>query len=69
MQLTAITRSPPDVFINRLDSPPSNEPDQTFCASCFSGNGELIYGEDPDGFVLCRECRSPLFYCDVGGQG
>lgn len=39
------------------------------CAACDSGAGNLVYGRDPDGFVLCCECRSPLFYCDLGGQG
>lgn len=39
------------------------------CASCDSHSSELVFGKDPDGFVLCRECRSPLFYCDIGGQG
>jgi hypothetical protein len=38
--------------------------------------GDLVYPDDPDGLVLCRECRSPLralefpeLYCDLGGQG
>ncbi len=39
------------------------------CAACDSSAGNLVYGRDPDGFVLCRECRSPIFYCDLGGQG
>jgi len=39
------------------------------CASCAGGRSDLIYGDDPDGLVLCRVCRSPLFYCDLGGQG
>jgi hypothetical protein len=39
------------------------------CDSCASGLGDLVFGDDPDGFVLCRECRSPRFYCDLGGQG
>ena len=39
------------------------------CASCESDTSELVFGRDPDGFVLCRDCRSPLFYCDIGGQG
>ena len=41
----------------------------TVCVSCESGAGDCLFGGDPDGFVLCRECRSPLFYCDIGGQG
>lgn len=42
----------------------------TDCASCDGGEADgLIYGDDPDGFVLCRACRSPLFYCDLGGEG
>ena len=39
------------------------------CAACDSGVCDLVYGDDPDGFVLCRECSAPLFYCDLGGQG
>ncbi len=39
------------------------------CDSCDSDPGDLVFGNDPDGFVLCQECRSPLFYCDLGGQG
>lgn len=39
------------------------------CASCDSDKSGLVFGNDPDGFVLCRECLAPLFYCDVGGQG
>ena len=39
------------------------------CASCESDTSRLDFGKDPDGFVLCRECRSPLFYGDLGGQG
>lgn len=45
------------------------------CASCDSAS-DLVYPDDPDGLVLCRECRSPLralefreMYCDLGGQG
>lgn len=39
------------------------------CASCDSDSSELVFGNDPDGFVVCRECLSPLFYCDIGGRG
>ena len=39
------------------------------CVACDSDSSELVFGNDPDGFVLCRECRSPLFYCDIGGRG
>ena len=39
------------------------------CASCASEGGGRVFGQDVDGFVLCNECRSPLSYCDVGGQG
>ena len=45
------------------------------CASCDSAS-DLIYPDDPDGLLLCRECRSPLralkfpeLYCDLGGEG
>jgi len=44
-------------------------PSSKICASCARNKSLLVYGEDPDGFVLCRECRAPLFYCDIGGQG
>ena len=30
------------------------------CASCDSDAGELVVGNDPDGFFLCRECLSRL---------
>jgi len=39
------------------------------CDSCDDDTGDLAFGDDPDGFVLCSECLSPLFYCDLGGQG
>ena len=39
------------------------------CASCDSDTSGLVFGNDPDGFVLCLECLSPVFYCDLGGQG
>ena len=39
------------------------------CAFCKQGAGNHLYGFDPDGFVLCKRCLSPLFYCDIGGQG
>jgi hypothetical protein len=39
------------------------------CDSCTSRPRDLVFGNDPDGFVFCRECLSPLFYCDLGGQG
>ena len=57
----------PPIGLSTVRHPPSSHPE--VCASCDSGARELIYGDDPDGFVLCRECRSPLFYCDLGGQG
>jgi hypothetical protein len=44
-------------------------PTSSVCVSCSQHRWQLVYGEDPDGLVLCRECRSPLFYCDIGGQG
>jgi hypothetical protein len=47
----------------------SSPPQPAVCASCNGGAGDLTFGDDPDGFVLCGECRSPLFYCDLGGQG
>ena len=47
----------------------SAPPQPVACASCDSGARGLIFGDEPDGLVLCRECRSPLFYCDLGGQG
>ena len=53
--------------IERNRTPRSHEP--AVCASCESDTSDLTFGRDPDGFVLCRECRSPLFYCDIGGQG
>lgn len=30
------------------------------CASCDAGTSEEAFGNDPDGFVLCRECLSRL---------
>ena len=30
------------------------------CASCDAGTSEVVIGNDPDGFVLCRECLSRL---------
>lgn len=39
------------------------------CVTCDSGVVDAVFGMDPDGFVLCRECGAPLFYCDVGGEG
>jgi hypothetical protein len=30
------------------------------CASCDAGTCEVVFGNDPDGFVLCRECLSRL---------
>jgi len=30
------------------------------CASCDAGTSEVVFGNDPDGFVLCRECLSRL---------
>jgi hypothetical protein len=39
------------------------------CATCDSGVEDAVFGTDPDGFVVCRECGAPLFYCDVGGEG
>jgi len=48
-------------------TPRSHEP--AVCDSCDNGPGDLVFGDDPDGFVLCRECLSPLFYCDLGGRG
>lgn len=39
------------------------------CAACDRGARKLTYGDGSDGLVLCRECRSLLFYCDLGGQG
>lgn len=30
------------------------------CASCDAGTSEVVLGNDPDGFVLCRECLSRL---------
>ena len=30
------------------------------CASCDAGTREVVLGNDPDGFVLCRECLSRL---------
>jgi len=39
------------------------------CSENHGAVGPRIYGEDPDGFVLCRACRVPLFYCDLGGRG
>ncbi len=47
----------------------SSPPKPAVCASCNGGARDVIFGDDPDGFVLCRECRAPLFYCDLGGQG
>ena len=45
------------------------------CASC-DGLEELVFPDDPEGDVLCRECRSPLtsldypeLYCELGGEG
>jgi hypothetical protein len=26
------------------------------CACCNAGTSEVVIGNDPDGFVLCREC-------------
>ena len=43
--------------------------DPAVCDSCDEGPGDLVFGNDSDGFVICRECHSPLFYCDLGGQG
>ena len=58
---------PPGGFSTASDHR-SSPPPPAVCASCSSGAKDLIFGDDPDGFVLCRECRSPLFYCDLGGQ-
>lgn len=44
-------------------------PQADSCTTCDSDVDDLLYGDDPDGFVLCRECRLPLFYCDLGGPG
>ena len=30
------------------------------CVSCDAGTSEVVLGNDPDGFVLCRECLSRL---------
>lgn len=30
------------------------------CASCDAGTSEVVLGNDPDGYVLCRECLSRL---------
>jgi hypothetical protein len=30
------------------------------CDSCDAGTSEVVIGNDPDGFVLCRECLSRL---------
>ena len=60
------TQPPPD-FLGRENPPLRRMPPA--CASCESGERDYIYGADPDGFVLCRGCGSPLFYCDIGGQG
>jgi hypothetical protein len=56
-------RQEPPVEVSR----PLHETPCTYCAS--GSMCALIYGEDPDGFVLCLECLSPLFYCDIGGEG
>jgi len=53
----------------RIPVPMAPSRPSTGCASCARHKSSLLYGEDPDGFVICRECRSPLFYCDIGGQG
>ena len=39
------------------------------CVENHDAVGPRIYGEDLDGLVLCRSCRAPLFYCDLGGLG
>lgn len=39
------------------------------CESCSGETRAVVYGADPDGFVLCRACRVPLYYCDIGGEG
>ena len=30
------------------------------CAFCDAATSEVVLGNDPDGFVLCRECLSRL---------
>ena len=55
--------------------PASQPPPPPECASC-GQRDDLIFPEDLELDVLCRECRSPLmtldfpqFYCDLGGEG
>ena len=55
--------------LSTASDPRSSPPQSAVCASCNGGARDLIFGDDPDGFVLCRACRAPLFYCDLGGQG
>ena len=31
-------------------------PELATCACCHAGTSEVVIGNDPDGFVLCREC-------------
>lgn len=38
-------------------------------AHCDCDSRRMVCGDDADGFVLCRESCSPLFHCDLGGQG
>ena len=35
-------------------------PEPAACGSCAAGTSEAVLGNDPDGFVLCRECLSRL---------
>lgn len=38
------------------------------CVACKAGTSILVYGQDVDGLVLCRSCRAPLLFCDLGGE-
>jgi hypothetical protein len=59
------TVTSPNAGRNRV----SRSLESVICASCDSDSSDLVFGGDRDGFVLCRECLSPLFYCEIGGQG